>query len=159
MGEVMVKEEVKNYICDKEAYLKFKTLQKQIAKDGKIIRLSLQDYYKKRREFYHSKGINVPNHDQYDPSLYDADTGTWADGYERDGFHYNNPFKPINTELNEARYINVIYGILKGREYKNIETKVRKDNELKRCKVQYIGQKYGLMPSIMDIICRELGLW
>ena len=50
----------KEYICSREKYLELKELQKKMAIDLKSIKNSKKVYYQKRREFYHSKGVNVP---------------------------------------------------------------------------------------------------
>ena len=108
----------RNYICDRETYLKLRGLQIQTAETLKKNRIETQQYYKKRADFYHiGKGTNVPQCQWF------TDHST---NYERDGFIET--IKTVYPEL-DARGLNIVYGIIKGKKYKQIEPKIQELND------------------------------
>lgn len=114
-----------DYLFDRETYLRLKELQKLTAEDGKDYRIQHTKYLQARRDFYHGKSMNVP-------SSYYGWSKTEQNYVNLDkeaGFIYNGEYGETKGYAN-ARYLNIIYGIVKGKPYNKIEQKVEKGNEV-----------------------------
>lgn len=115
--------EAREYICTREKYLEVKELQKKVAATLKSERQALADYYQRRRKFYTALGIPIGNPDWN----YDYKLDKYVSKYMKDG--WTEPFpKEVYPEIN-ARGLNIVYGMLKGKAYKQIEQKYREGNE------------------------------
>ena len=114
-----------DYTFDRETFLRLKELQKLTAEDGKKGRIQQQKYLKARRDFYHDRGVYVP-----------SNVWGWSKvkqeyvNFDKEaGFTYT--IEEITYKGYEnARYLNILYGIVKGKPYSKIEQKVREGNEL-----------------------------
>ena len=165
----------KEYICNRDKFLEIKKLQKETAQSRKDINQQIKSYYKNRRDFYHnSRGVNVPNWSSifvktgeedivqtmgfgiFKREIHSKrDTGKWMDIYEQDGFTEKLPKK---TDAEEARHLNVIYGIIKGKEYKQIEQKVREGNELNWSSIRHSCLSLGFSEKESDAIIARMGI-
>jgi hypothetical protein len=114
----------KTFIVSREKFLELKKEQKRIARSRKRENEDFRNYVKYRRQFYHSKGMQVP----------DVDTGS--------GFVFIR--KEFNIKPEEPRYFNVIYSLIRGRSYEQIESKVREGNELDRDTIKKYCEKYEI---------------
>ena len=118
----------RNYLCSKEKYLELKGLQKKMAELGKAERKANLAFRDARRKFYHDKGMQIPVSD-------------WTQG--ENGFKFDWP-KVEPFDKVEARYLNIIYGILRGKSYNKIEQKTREDNEITEYKMEKYCKKFGI---------------
>jgi len=113
----------KKFFVSKEKYLELKEIQKKITKEGREARQHFQAFIKARRQFYHSKGQQVPAINEF-------------------AFPERTPF--IDLGAHEARYVNIIYGLVKGKQYPQIERKVREGNEVDNFQLERYCRKYGV---------------
>ena len=111
-------------IVTKEKFLELKEQQKDIIRSNKLNRKDHKNYINERRKYYHSKGMKIPGNNYYD------DDGNYIDVDKQNGFKYefSNNYKTYSIQ--ESRYFNIIYGLIRGRAYLQIESKVKKGNEL-----------------------------
>lgn len=114
----------KTFIVSREKFLELKQTQKRIVRSRKIENKDYKDYVKYRRLFYHSKGMQVPN-DSIDS-----------------GFIYSR--KTTTLEAQEARYFHIIYSLIRGRSYAQIEPRVHEEHELERVRMDKYCKKYGV---------------
>jgi hypothetical protein len=164
MSEIIEQTVIRDYIVSRQKYEELKALQIQIGVYGKLNQDAINQYYQARRTFYKNKGIPIPYDDPY---YQNNDNGHYTSRDVYEGFEFTETRVPYKIGKHEARYLNVIYGIIKGREYKTIEKKVRKGNELNtdneflhKGNVKYYGQKYGLSSKEIDIILSKVvGIW
>jgi len=133
---------MRDYISTKEKYLELKALQKKVAEEGKSFNNATKNYYQKRKEFYKAKGVNVPSSCDYKyiqtgtgekevKHLFKTEKISYPIGrffsiYERDGFTEK---LPDYITSSHARNLNIIYGIIRGKTHKQIESKVRENKE------------------------------
>ena len=154
MSEVIEQTVVRDYIVSRQKYEELKALQIQIGIFGKENRESIKQFYKARRKFYQGKGIPIPYNDSYYKN--NGDNYISRDAYE--GFEFEGTLHPYDIGDGEARYLNIIYGIIKGTPYNAIEYTVREGNRPTKEGVQYYGQKYGLLLKELDTIWSKVGL-
>ena len=128
----------KKYFVSKEKYLELREIQKTIAKEGKEDRQHRQAFFKARRQFYHGKGQQVPN-----SFIYDKIKG-YVDADELYGFKFPGRKSLIDLGEYESRYVNIIYGLAKGKQYSQIERKVREGNEVDIFYLERYCKKYGV---------------
>lgn len=115
----------KKFFVSKEKYLELKEIQKKIAK-GREVRQHYQVFIK-ARQFYHSKGQQVP-----------------AIVYEPNEISFPERTPLVELGAREARYVNIIYGLVKGKQYPQIERKVRDGNEVDNFYLERYCNKYGV---------------
>jgi hypothetical protein len=127
----------RKYICSKEKYLEFKARQIDITKSRKIGNQEYKKYIKARRQFYHSKGMTIPNRWEFTANGY-------VDKDKLYGFHYEQRQDFSQYDEVQARYHNIIYGIIKGKSYKQIENKVRDGNGVDIYKLEKYCKMYGV---------------
>lgn len=118
----------KTYPVTKEQFLALKNKQKEIMLSGKIKKIDYKNYVKARREFYHSKGMTIPNPVYWDNKRPVMERYVNAD--KENGFKYNWKEDYPMFDVHEARYFNIIYGLIKCHNYKQIENKVHHDNKV-----------------------------
>jgi len=126
---------LKSFICSKEKYLELKARQIDIARSGKIRNKDFRDYINARRQFYRLKGMITPS-TSYNENGENID--------KRNGFNYQRKDDYPLYDNPEPRYYNVIYALIKGKTYKQVEFKVRDGNELDRYYVEKYCKKYGI---------------
>jgi hypothetical protein len=141
--------ERKEYICNRDKFLELKELQKKVSASLKSNRIATQNFYQKRRDFYHSKGIHVPSTPDYQ-----INKEIWTTQYERDGFVDKLPTGEYSSQ--EARYLNIIYGIIKGKTYDQIEQKVREGN--RPTGILFYCTQFGIDKITTEIMRKEAGL-
>lgn len=134
----------KNWICTKEKYLELKALQKRATDIGKIARKNRVVYILARRTFYKSKGMQVPG------SFfgYEREEGSYSID-ERNGFKWEN-VKTEKLDAYEARYLNIIYGVVKGRTYNQIEQKTREGHGVDSYYLEKYCKKYGIDRNLLE---------
>lgn len=133
----------KTFIVSREKFLELKKEQKRIARSRKKENKEFKDYVKYRRLFYKSKGQQVPDYVSIVEG-YGKDTH-YTSNDEKNGFIHSYIGRTTNNvKAEEPRYFNVIYGIVRGRSYAQIEPKVRKGNELRRDAIEKYCKKYGV---------------
>jgi hypothetical protein len=142
MSEII---DTKTYICSREKFLEMKEIQKKIAIQIHSDRSIDKQFYIKRRQYFNTIGVIVPS-GQYTPYQYNTET---VDLYKKYGFtetkHYDKIIEVSNVPWdNEARYFNVIYGLIKGRKYSEIEPTVREGKELEPYKMKLYCKKYDI---------------
>jgi hypothetical protein len=126
--------DTKTYICSREKFLEMKEIQKKIAVQIHSDHLINKQFYIKRRQYFNSMGTTVPN--GYSAQQEAGFTET---------IKYTKLIDISNDTCNsEARYFNVIYGIIKGRKYSEIESKVREGKELDPYYMERYCKKYGI---------------
>jgi hypothetical protein len=156
MSEVIEQTVLRDYIVSHQKYVELKALQIQIGTFSKENRKSIKQFYQARRKFYHDKGISIPNDDSY--YKYDEKTHHYTSRDTYEGFEFEDTVQPYTIEPEEARYLNIIYGIIKGQPYNAIEYTFREGNRPIRENVQYYGQKYKLLSKEIDIIWEKVDL-
>lgn len=160
---------MKDYISDRETYLRLKQLTKDTAKSIKDNNQAIKSYYKNRADFYHnSRGVNVPTYSGnfistgiekievkglFRNRIIERPIGKWMDVYEQDGFTEKLPTKLSKIE---ARYLNIIYGIIKGKEYNKIEVKVKEKNEITSSNIIGYCTKFHLTKEVSDVILAKI---
>lgn len=112
------------YLTDKETYLNLKSLQKEIAEERKSHKIH-HEYNKKYDEWLDLKSTSNIEDWIKDKPVYDY-------------------YKYSSTN---ARYINIIYSMIKGRKYKDVESKVRDGNEIDLYKIRSILNEYNIDPK------------
>jgi hypothetical protein len=137
--------DTKTYICSREKFLEMKEIQKKIALQIHSDRLADKEFLIKRRQYFNSIKVQVPS-EQYTPWKYDTKQ---INLYAKYGFTETKKYTKIIDVSNapwdnEARYFNVIYGIIKGRKYSDIESKVREGRELEPYKMKQYCSKYSI---------------
>jgi hypothetical protein len=128
----------RNYICSKEKYLELKALQKKMIETGRLDRQAHVAYVTARRKFYHDKGMTVPNHWGYDEKRNVA-----IDYDKENGFKYEGPESGF-FDKEEARYLNIIYSIVRGKPYDKIEQKVQEGNEISEFRMEKYCKQFGI---------------
>jgi hypothetical protein len=128
----------RNYICSKEKYLELRALQKKTIEIGRLDRQAKAAYIAARRKFYHDKGMTAPNHWGYDEKKnvaidYDKENGFKYDGLQS-GF----------SDKEKARYLNIIYGIARGKPYDKIEQRITEGNEISEYRVEKYCKQFGI---------------
>lgn len=133
---------VKNYICTKEKYLELKALQKESATIGKSIKNERNLFTQARRKHYHGKGMIVPGY------FYQFLNNEFISIDKKNGFELELNIKE-KLEYREARYLNIIYGLVKGKTYKQIEQKIHESNKLRVFYLEKFCKKYGVDYSLI----------
>jgi hypothetical protein len=128
--------ETRTYICSREKFLELKGKQKEIAYNRKNASRHYQEYINARNLFYTSKGMTTP-----DFVIVDDRTHRTVLSDTHYGFTYPRIMTPADKE---ARYFNVIYALVKGRTYQQIEQKVHERNGLKQFYIKEYCDKYGV---------------
>jgi hypothetical protein len=126
----------RTYICSREKFLELKGKQKEIVYNRKNASKNYRDYINARNLFYTSKGMTIP-----DIIVYDARTQRLVKSDELHGFTYQ---RIITPDDKETRYFNVIYALVKGRTYQQIEQKVHEGNGLQQFYIKSYCDKYGV---------------
>lgn len=144
----------KRFLVSREIYLQMKQDQKVIAQSGTDARFYQHKLVERRRQYFHSKGMQVPNDcyiDSRDPKKDFSDYGERSWSYKerhKDWYEYakQNPIeKPSSQKLDlDARALNIVYGIIRGREYSEIEPKVREGNEPSNYLIEEVCNHYGI---------------
>lgn len=112
----------KNYITDHETYFKMKEEQKVISREAKTKELKSK-YYKDISIWEKSRGPKEPANYWYN---------------RRPTYKYDEIY---------ARHHNIIYSIVNGKTYKQVEGKVREHNEPLRTTLLRIIKEYNLNES------------
>lgn len=126
----------KTFIVSREKFLELKKEQKRIARSRKRENKEHRNYVKYRRQYYHSKGMQVPNADIAGGFVYLRQEST--------------------LEASEARYFNVIYSIIRGRSYERIESKNREGNLLRPFAMEKFCKKYGVDYKVIENLIWEV---
>ena len=118
----------RKYICDRETYLRAKEQQKKFGPNADN-RKEIEEYYKQDREWWNSKP------EQRFGTVYSE-------------WRLKTPKKPIClSDKSEVRAHNIVYGLMKGKAYLQIEKKYRKDNEPKIECIDKFIEEYNLLPE------------
>ncbi len=137
------------YICTRETYLKVRQAQKDMFEE--LRSGSKTKAYIEARKLWLQKG---PKEEKRYLEVACKECGHHSLKNNPQYPAYEEAFKawrkeaPLNPELLynsvEARYLNVFYGILKGRTYTQIEQKVAKDNEINKRFLQELCNRHGV---------------
>lgn len=119
---------INNYVTDKDTYISMKKLQKSIAKELKKPEI-MDNYYKSHNDWLSrkpstpsiiSKICDLGHEHNYES----PDHINWK---KEEPTKISNYCEVYNSKF--ARHFNIIYSMIKGRSYKQIESKVRSDND------------------------------
>jgi len=143
----------RTYLVSREIYLQMKQDQKTIAQDRTALRIYNNRLVERRRKYFHSKGMQVPCL----CSLHALDPDKDAYGYEPRTWNYNhahedwygyvrkNPIEePQGSLYLDARSLNIVYGVIRGRKYSEIEPKVREGNEPSKYLIAQVCDHYKI---------------
>ena len=124
------------HIVSKEVYLQMKIDQKII--NGKDIDPAIVEYNQKREEWENTTPLRpekIPLLQRHKIlSEYEDKFNAWRTSV---------PKRPWTMEA-DPRSINIVYAIVKGKDYKQVEVKVREGNEPRMYKVIEVCKHYGI---------------
>lgn len=146
MADTIVQD--KQGLVSRETYFQMKADQKALQAIGSAYRIYRQKLLARRREFYHKilQGV-VPNSElclleppAKNECYYDA---KYADWYE---YAEKHPVElPPDCELTlDSRALNIVYGIVRGKEYKKIEQKINEGNNPSKYAIHSVCDHYGI---------------
>lgn len=117
----------RNYICSREIYLQAKEYQKKLAEWGK----HYDGYCRQIADAQAEYRIKNP-----EPQRFSVEHRAWLRNY---------PYALSREAIAlEARHHNIVYAVIKGKAYSQIEVKVRKDNEPDLGLLEGITTKYNI---------------
>lgn len=117
----------RNYICSREIYLQAKEYQKKLAEWGKHYDVYCRQKAAAQAEYK----IKNP-----EPRRFSVEHGVWLQNYPH-------TFARGAIAL-EARHHNIVYAVIKGKVYSQVEVKVRKDNEPDLGLLEGLVTKYNI---------------
>lgn len=137
-----------NYITDRETFFRMKDVQKAIAEELKSGKLH-EKYLKDIEDWLSKEPVKVPMYKKVLCNLgcyHDTPNECYGnykkalDEWQVKRPDYNN--KIYNSEY--ARHFNIVYSMIRGRSYKEIEPKVRKNNGPSTYSIKSILKEYNL---------------
>lgn len=126
----------RNYLCDRETYLAMKQDQKLLMgkDDAKAL---IEKYNTEKNQWYEQA-----------PDLGNSRSFTERTILQKD-WKSKEPIEPRFLKLN-PRAMNIVYSIIKGKTYKQIEKKVRDHNQPKKYFIEKICSLYGIGISLLE---------
>lgn len=140
----------KSGLVSRETYLQMKEDQKAIASWGRSFRQTYHTFLEMRRKYFHSKGMMIPDNAvefaiEPDQCGYRCELQDWYTHFKQNSPVW--PQKPISLD---ARSLNIVYGIIRGRKYSEIESKVREGNEPSKYLIYEVCKHYGINTAFFD---------
>lgn len=125
----MVEYKGRMYLVSHDVFVRMKEYQKAIVAEKKT-KTILTAYNKAVDDWYNTK-----------PQGY---------GQERDAWNQARPVRPTILQDDEARHFNIVYSIVKGKVYSQVEQKVREHNEPSEDSISSILKAWDISKDDFD---------
>ena len=149
---------MREYICTKETFLKMKADQIEMTHQRRT-EMYLKDYNEKYAEWIKLAPTEVKRFlDETCPTCHHTKHGPNPD-YNQYLILYKDwkskaPDYPASLYTKErARLLNILYGIVRGKKYYQIEQKIRDDNHVNFWGLERMAESYGIA---WELVSKEL---
>ena len=136
-------------LVTREIYFQIKQDQKTIQSFTKACRQQDRKVLEQRRQYFHTRGTTVPSDTLLYIPTWDPDRAKHPDWYAylQTETSISQPLLPQNLKILDSRALSIVYGMIRGKSYRQIEAKYRKGNGPSKYAIQKVLDYYKI-PSV-----------